>query len=621
MILGNWKSLHLPVGERSADGKIEDVWDGSILRELCAPGRFFSNENNLALSLFTDGVPLYKSSKVSLWPVYLVILNLPATIRNNAENVILSALWVGPKKPSMSILLEPVVKSLNSLSTSGLAIKTSTGDVILRTKLVFGVFDLPAKAAVLNAKQFNGEYGCSVCLHPGKRLPNNARVYLPDTMYPERTHAEVKAAAVEAESTRSSVEGILGKSPLTPILDLVESFPIDYMHCVLEGVTKWLMKSWFEPKNHSAPHYIGRYRRQIDSHFCMQRPPNEFSRPPRSIDNHLHYWKASEFKQWLLFYSLPLLLNCLPSLYWHHFALLVCAMHIFLSDSITMAEIDAAEQMLNDFCILLPDLYGESSCTANAHLLTHLAKYVRLWGPLWTHSTFGFESKNGQLKYLFHGKCNITHQLLFNVDVCHTLQQIHYHLTQVESEKVLNYVGALRHTNPRSNMKCINSHTYIVGQQKMAIPTVEQSAALNSNANIEVFYRLYKQGILYSSTSFEKATSKRDNTNCCYEDKTTGCILYGKIELFVALPTTVALVRQLKPSGGSIMSKAGNPCRSQLAVYQQVDLLNSYIVPVTISSSSQLIAIPIDCIISKVIIISTSGNHYCVIQPNKTERH
>ena len=34
-----------------------------------------------------------------------------------------------------------------------------------------------------------------------------------------------------------------------------------------------------------------------------------------------------------------------------------------------------AEQMLVDFCVLLPDLYGESSCTANAHLLL-LAKYV-----------------------------------------------------------------------------------------------------------------------------------------------------------------------------------------------------------------------------------------------------
>ena len=35
-----------------------------------------------------------------------------------------------------------------------------------------GVFDLPAKAAVLCAKQYNGEHGCAVCVHPGVRLSN-----------------------------------------------------------------------------------------------------------------------------------------------------------------------------------------------------------------------------------------------------------------------------------------------------------------------------------------------------------------------------------------------------------------------------------------------------------------
>ena len=94
------------------------------------------------------------------------------------------------------------------------------------------------------------------------------------------------------------------------------------------------------------------------------------------------------------------------------YALLVCAM---LSDRISQAKIDTAEQMRMDFYILLPQLYGESSCTANAHLLSHLTKYVRLWGPLWTHSAFGFESTNGQLSHLFHGnsEIDIVHQLLF----------------------------------------------------------------------------------------------------------------------------------------------------------------------------------------------------------------
>lgn len=113
------------------DDSIQDVWDGSVLKKLRAPNRFFSNQQNLALSLFTDGVPLYKSSKLSMWPVFLVILNLPASIRSNAENIILCGLWVGPKKPLMSLLIDPVVESLHSLATSGLTINMQSGTCIL----------------------------------------------------------------------------------------------------------------------------------------------------------------------------------------------------------------------------------------------------------------------------------------------------------------------------------------------------------------------------------------------------------------------------------------------------------------------------------------------------------
>ncbi len=78
-----------------------------------------------------------------------------------------------------------------------------------------------------------------------------------------------------------------------------------------------------------------------------------------------------------------------------------------------------------DFYNLLPDLYGERCCTANAHLLSYLTEYVWLWGPLWTHSSFGYESKNGHIKRFIHNKLNVVKQLLFNVDVSITLQHIY----------------------------------------------------------------------------------------------------------------------------------------------------------------------------------------------------
>jgi hypothetical protein len=150
----------------------------------------------------------------------------------------------------MNLLLDPIMKSFRRFCTLGMTIKTATGLRTFRTKLVLGIFDLPAKAAALCAKQFNGEFGCSVCIHPGRQLANGARVYLPDTVYPDRTHSEILSAARQVRSSNLAVTGIMKKSPLADNLDLVVSIPIDYMHAVLEGVVRWLTQSWFNSTRH-----------------------------------------------------------------------------------------------------------------------------------------------------------------------------------------------------------------------------------------------------------------------------------------------------------------------------------------------------------------------------------
>lgn len=128
-------------------------------------------------------------------------------------------------------------------------------------------------------------------------------------MYGPCTHEGVVRAAEAAQETGRAVEGIKAVSPLAGHVDLVLSVPVDYMHCVLEGVMAMLMKYWFNSSHHREPQYIGRKTKAIDAELMKQRPPSEFSHPPRSIEKHLNYWKASELKNWLLYYSLPLLLS------------------------------------------------------------------------------------------------------------------------------------------------------------------------------------------------------------------------------------------------------------------------------------------------------------------------
>ena len=83
----------------------------------------------------TDGVAVFKSSIESLWPVYLVVNNLPLSIRMNKENMILCCVWFGPK-PSMKSLLKPVVEMFQSLHVAGISIKVPEGMKTLRAILL-----------------------------------------------------------------------------------------------------------------------------------------------------------------------------------------------------------------------------------------------------------------------------------------------------------------------------------------------------------------------------------------------------------------------------------------------------------------------------------------------------
>ena len=585
---------------------LADIWDGEKLKNFST---FENNTISLAFSLSTDGVPVFKSSTVSMWPAYLLVLNLPVKVRMNSSNIILAGLWVGHTKPPMKLLLDPVISNLDHLRNEGFVITILGRNITITGQLVIAIFDLPAKAAVLCAKQFNGKHGCSVCLHPGKRLSNNARVYLPET-HPDRTDDGVQAAATDAISTKTSVDGIMGKSPLTGVVDLVDSIPVDYMHACLEGVTKMLLNCWTSTNNHRQPFYLGRNVAELDKGLLKQQPPTEFTRPPRSIRQHLKYWKASELKYWLLFYSLPLLLQKLPSLFWHHYALFVCAMHILLKNSISVEEIAAAEEMLLDFCKLIPELYGEMYCSHNMHLLTHLCRYVRLWGPLWTHSLFGFENKNGHIKHLFHGNDDIHHQILHNIDASLTMQLMHHHLP----DEVTKYTR-------RRNMSILGDHCYIVGSTAKTTLTNEQKDATETNQESNVvFFRLYKAGITYYSTSYVKEREfKRENTICCFTDR-EGTICYGQINLFVFDPTPVALIKMYHIESVSMMQSAGNPCKPRLRIHKEADFLSTIIKPVTFGPST-LTAVSIDDIVGKPVIVKVDRATYLINQPNVYEHH
>ena len=69
---------------------------------------------------------------------------------------------------------------------------------------------------------------------------------------------------------------------------------------------------------------------------------------------------ASEYRNWVLYYGLYITEGILHEDYYVHFAMLVRAMHILLSNSITKAELAEARRLLEQWYFLMEAYYGKN---------------------------------------------------------------------------------------------------------------------------------------------------------------------------------------------------------------------------------------------------------------------
>ena len=179
------------------------------------------------------------------------------------------------------------------------------------------------------------------------------------------------------------------------------------MHSVCLGVVKYIMHLKTSDGNKDKVFLVGAKTLSMSHKLLSIKPPDIVGRLPRSLED-LKHWKATELKNWLLHYSVPVLYKILNPLYIFHWSLLVGATGMLCSDSISNTDLKEADGMLQDFVLLMEILYGPTRCTMNVHLLQHLAYYVSRRGPLWAYSCFAIESMNAFIKPLVHG----THQAM-----------------------------------------------------------------------------------------------------------------------------------------------------------------------------------------------------------------
>jgi hypothetical protein len=87
-----------------------------------------------------------------------------------------------------------------------------------------------------------------------------------------------------------------------------------------------------------------------------------------------------------------------------------------------------ADVLLKAFYENCSILYGDEFCGLNVHNLKHYVPCVRMWGPLWAWSCFGFESLNGEILRSVHGTGNVCSQIFWSM-------QAQKHL-ELETEKL-----------------------------------------------------------------------------------------------------------------------------------------------------------------------------------------
>ena len=141
--------------------------------DLKLPQFLNGDTHSIHLILSSEGCQLIESlAKMSAWPLWAVIVDLPTMKRAAFRNMTLCSLFFGSGKPDIQKAFDHFFNEIALGYT--LQSTTRTYKVEFIPNLINA--DLIAKAKLLNMRQYNGYYGCSMCFMPGFHV-RGAHVY------------------------------------------------------------------------------------------------------------------------------------------------------------------------------------------------------------------------------------------------------------------------------------------------------------------------------------------------------------------------------------------------------------------------------------------------------------
>lgn len=486
----------------------------------------------LPLTVNTDGAKVFKSSSYSLWLIQLYQGYLPPSERYKIENVMIVAVYFGTKKPCMREFFYPFLRDLRKINDDNGINFVHNGKQHQFMPFVFNCCsDLPATTSLLEMNGHSGRYACSKCDHPGKLIKsktnNSSTIRYIKAKYDIRTHESIVDIYSQLKQKQIAIKGIKNVSCFIAAkdFDLVKSVSIDHMHCVELGVMKKLLHLWLDTKNHSQPFYIKKKNQVLlSSRIVSIKPVNEMLRKPKSILL-LGEYKANEFRSLMLYFLRFALPGVLDTKYIKHFHLLCTAMYLLLGENISQNNINEAENRIQRFADEFEALYGENNVTMNLHLIRHLASTVRELGPLWSQSSYGFESNNGIVVKGNTSKNNIVHQITWKYTMKHTIKipSIGNNKRAIGKPKTITLSAKdvelyVNHGYKLKNEKYLNiyCYTFLNGSKftsKMCkeISTIDYFVQLKDGSVGSVCYYVPFNSILYACIDLHEIVDRYDH--------------------------------------------------------------------------------------------------------------